>query len=84
MLHVGMDQPLLILRPSPVVLYPLNPLRMRRLDRGLQCRVVPPWNVYRTWAGRPDLLGHDKGWHEPSAVDRPGMTGQFVAGLDVA
>jgi len=56
MLHVGMDQPLLILRPSPVVLYPLHALRMRRLDRGLQSLVVPPWNVYRTWAGRPDFL----------------------------
>ena len=81
MLHVGMDQPLLILRPSPVVLYPLNPLRMRRLDRGLRAVVVPSWNVYRTWSGRPDLLGHDKNWHEPSTVNRPGMTNQLVAAV---
>ncbi len=81
MLHVGMDQPLLILRPSPVVLYPLHALRMRRLDRGLQSLVVPSWNVYGTWAGRPDLLGHNKGWHKPSTINRPGVAKQFVAAV---
>jgi len=74
-----MDQPLLSQPPSPVVLYPLNALRMRRLDRGLRAVVVPSRNVYDTWAGRPDLLGHNKDWHKPSTVNRPGMADQLVA-----
>ena len=81
MLHVGMDQPLLILRPSPVVLYPLNARRMCRLDRGLQSLVVPSWHVYGSWAGRPDLLGHNKGRHKPSTINRPGVTTQLVASV---
>ena len=81
MLHVGMDQPLLIQPPSPVVLHPLNALCMCRLDRGLQCLVVPTWNVDRTWAGRPDLLGYDKGGRKPSTVNRPGMATQLVAAV---
>ena len=67
-------------RPSsPVVLDPLNALRMCRIDRGLRCRMVPSWNVYRTWSGRPDLLGHNKGGRKPSTINRPGMTDQRVA-----
>ena len=54
---------------------------MGGLDRGLQSLVVPSWNVYGTWAGRPDLLGHNKGWHKPSTINRPGVAKQFVAAV---
>ena len=43
-----MDQPLLSQPPSPVALHPLDALCMCRLDSGLQCFVVPSWNIYGT------------------------------------
>ena len=54
---------------------------MRRFDSVLKTLVVASGNVNRTWAVWPDLLGHHKDGHKPSAIDRLGITKQLIAAV---